>query len=108
MTVKLQMGESQDLTVAHESASAPGTRTGFVHVPVTWSSSDEDVAVVVSTGLVNTDGHSSSFTTVTAVGAGKCTVTADTGDDTATIDVEVSPESTDPLVIQPIDAVPGE
>lgn len=106
--VKLEVGETQDVVVYHEPADQPGVKSGFVHKAVTWSSDDGTVATVAPSGLMNTDGHTSSITTITAAGSGKTTVTADTGTQTATIEVDVAPENSDPLVIRLLDSTPSE
>jgi uncharacterized protein YjdB len=98
-SVRLRIGETRDIQIVH--AKPPATKTGNVHLPVTWDSSDDAIATVGTSSLMNLDGHAASVKAVTGVAAGTATITATLdGGGSSTISVTVTPESSDPLVIQ--------
>jgi hypothetical protein len=82
MEVDLPLGKVVDLTVAYEDAngdhaSPPG--------PITWSSSDESIATVEA----EDDPSDGTVAVVTSVAEGSATITAQSGEITATLDITV-------------------
>ena len=76
-TVTLKVGGTQQLTATISPADSKA--------PITWTSSNESVAMVSSTGLVK------------ALKAGKAVITAKAGDKTAAVAVTVSKDKTPPV-----------
>ena len=88
-TLLLNAGASGILTAEVNQNTINIKNTDF-KIPVTWSSSDENVATVKGSGTGNTTG------TVTATGPGKATITASAGGKTETCTVTVKKKQPTP------------
>lgn len=92
MAVELTLTQRVDLTVAYtDGAGAPAPKPG----PVTWSSSDETIA------LVNADDTDDTRSVVSSVAVGTATISAVSGGITATLEVTVAAGAATAAAIEP-------
>lgn len=87
--ISIKIGESKTVQLFTEQSTRNGVGVGQVTNEVTWETSDEDVAAVV-TGLSMGEGSATSAAQITGVWLGTATITATSADgkvDTITVSV---------------------